>query len=272
MEQHSEQHGSIIRYRSGRLSREEDTIVAEHPVTVKINGEEFITLVCTPEYIEDMVVGYLASEGIIRGMQDIQQLWTQEKEGFVHVTTDRWNPLHRQLFAKRYVTSCCGSSRHGFVYVNDARTAKSKTGVHTLLTFDDCLRLMDEVLSGAELFHRTGGVHCAALCNTEGVVLSRTDIGRHNALDKIYGHCLKTGIDPSNQIIAFSGRISSEILLKAAKIGCEIILSKSAPTGLAVELAEQLGITAVGFIRQNSCNVYTHPERISDLGPLEMKL
>ncbi|MHA6529109.1 formate dehydrogenase accessory sulfurtransferase FdhD [Paenibacillus sp. BAC0078] len=264
MEQHSEQHGSIIRYRRGRLSREEDAIVTEQPVTVKINGEEFVTLVCTPEFIEDMVVGYLASEGMISGTQDIQNLWTQEEEGFVHVAIEHWNPLHRQLFGKRYVTSCCGASRHGFVFVNDVRTAKVKSAVHITLSFDDCFHLMDEVLDGAELFHRTGGVHCAALCDAEGVLLARSDIGRHNALDKIYGHCLRAGIDAGNKIIVFSGRISSEILLKAAKIGCEIILSKSAPTGLAIELAEQLGITAVGFIRQDSCNVYTHPERITD--------
>lgn len=261
-----QQAGSIIRYCQGRISREEDTMVTEHPVTIKINGEEFVTLVCTPEFIEDMAVGYLASEGIIRGFQDIQHIWVQEDEGYVHVTTDRWSLLHRQLFAKRYITSCCGASRHGFVYVNDARTAKSVSGIHVQLTFDDCFRLMNEVLTGAELFHRTGGVHCAALCNTEGVLIARSDIGRHNALDKIYGHCLRTGIDPANKIIVFSGRISSEILLKAAKIGTEIILSKSAPTGLAVQLAEHLGITSVGFIRPGSCNVYTHPERITDSG------
>lgn len=88
------------------------------------------------------------------------------------------------------------------------------------------------------------------------------DIGRHNALDKIYGHCLKNGISMEGKAIVFSGRISSEILLKVAKIGCELILSKSAPTELALELAEGLGITTVGFIRNDSLNIYTCPERI----------
>jgi FdhD protein len=88
------------------------------------------------------------------------------------------------------------------------------------------------------------------------------DIGRHNALDKIYGYCLKNNISIGNKVIVFSGRISSEILLKVAKIGCEVVLSKSAPTELALELAEELGITTVGFIRNNSFNIYTCPERI----------
>jgi FdhD protein len=91
------------------------------------------------------------------------------------------------------------------------------------------------------------------------------DIGRHNALDKIYGHCLKNDIPVDDKIIVFSGRISSEILLKVAKIGCEVILSKSAPTELALELAEQLGITTIGFIRNQALNVYTYPKRIVNI-------
>ncbi|AFH84834.1 Formate dehydrogenase accessory protein FdhD [Bacillus anthracis str. H9401] len=91
------------------------------------------------------------------------------------------------------------------------------------------------------------------------------DIGRHNALDKIYGYCLKNNISIGDKIIVFSGRISSEILLKVAKIGCEIILSKSAPTELALQLAEELGITTIGFIRNQSLNVYTHPERVLNI-------
>ncbi|GAB6991605.1 formate dehydrogenase accessory sulfurtransferase FdhD [Paenibacillus pini] len=254
--------GNIIRYERGIISKITDEIVTEHPVTLKINGEEFATLVCTPEYIEDMAVGYLASEGVITRYEDINNLWVQEDEGFVHVTVDKWSPLHRQMFSKRYVTSCCGSSRHGFVFFNDARTAKVLQNISVELSFDDCFRLVHDMQHGAVTFTNTGGVHNAALCDRNGIILMRMDIGRHNALDKIYGHCLKNGISMEDKVIVFSGRVSSEILLKVAKIGCGMILSKSAPTALALELAEHLGITVVGFIRGSSCNVYTHSHRI----------
>ncbi|WP_068616010.1 formate dehydrogenase accessory sulfurtransferase FdhD [Paenibacillus tuaregi] len=262
MEQQHER--SVIRYRQGRITQDHDLIVTEHPVTLKVNGEELATMVCSPEYIEDMAVGYLASEGVIKEYKDIQELWVQEQKGFVHVKTDRWNGQLQKLFTKRYITSCCGASRAGFVFFGDARTAKVMEGIHVTLSFEDIFRLMDEVLQGADLFQRTGGVHSAALCDREHVLLARSDIGRHNALDKIYGYCLKQEMKLEDKIIVFSGRISSEILLKVSKIGCEVILSKSAPTALALELADQLGITTVGFIRNNSCNVYTHPQRITD--------
>lgn len=134
--------------------------------------------------------------------------------------------------------------------------------VHVQITTEDCFRLMHDMQEGADIFKQTGGVHNAALCNVNGIILSRMDIGRHNALDKIYGYCLRNNISMQDKIIVFSGRLSSEILLKVSKIGCEIVLSKSAPTELALQLAEQLGITTVGFIRQQALNIYTQPQRI----------
>ncbi|MEH7399424.1 formate dehydrogenase accessory sulfurtransferase FdhD [Gottfriedia acidiceleris] len=252
----------ILRFENGETNDIEDSVVTEFPVTVKINGQELVTMVCTPEYIEDMVVGFLASEGVIRKYEDIENIWFQEKEGFVHVKTKNINPFYKDIQSKRYITSCCGMSRQGFVFVNDALTAKKMKEVNVQLSFQDCFRLMKEMQQSAFLFHETGGVHNAALCDLNGIVLNRMDIGRHNALDKIYGYCLKNNIRISDKIIVFSGRLSSEILLKVAKIGCEVILTKSAPTELALQLAEELGITTVGFIRNQSLNVYTHSKRI----------
>ncbi|MFY4777384.1 formate dehydrogenase accessory sulfurtransferase FdhD [Metabacillus sp. RGM 3146] len=255
----------ILRFENGKTESKEDIVVTEFPVTVKINGQEFVTMVCTPEYMEDMVIGFLASEGIIRKYKDIEEIWIQEKEGIAHVISANINPYYKNFQSKRYITSCCGMSRQGFVFVNDALTAKKMDNISTKLSIEDCFRLMSDMQQAASTFQLTGGVHNAALCEVDGILLSRMDIGRHNALDKIYGYCLKNNISMADKIIVFSGRISSEILLKAAKIGCGIILSKSAPTELALQLADQLGITTIGFIRSNSLNVYTYPERIINI-------
>ena len=252
----------IIRVENNQMKEIEDIVVTEYAVTVKINEQEFVTMVCTPEYVEDMVIGYLASERIIRNAEDIEEIWHQEKEGFVHVKTKQINPYYQQMQNKRYITSCCGMSRQGFVFANDALVAKKMEDIHVRITTDDCFRLMRDMQDSAETFKETGGVHNAALCDVNGIVLSRMDIGRHNALDKIYGYCLQNNISIQDKIIVFSGRISSEILLKVSKIGCEIVLSKSAPTDLALQLADELGITTVGFVRQNTLNIYTHKERI----------
>jgi FdhD protein len=254
-----------LHYQNGTAIDNEDRIVTEYPVTIKVNGQEFVTMVCTPEYIEDLAVGFLTSEGVIKQYQDIEDIWLQENEGFVHISTKKINPYFQKFDSKRYVNSCCGMSRTGFVFVNDALTAKKIDRIRVKLTIDDTFRLMDEMQKSATLFHDTGGVHNAALCDVNGMLINRVDIGRHNALDKIYGYCIRNNLSINDKIIVFSGRISSEILLKVAKIGCEVVLSKSAPTELALHLAEQLGITTIGFIREESLNVYTYPERLSDL-------
>lgn len=265
MEKKQQTARTVLRYEKGAFTEREDQIVTEQPVTIYINGREFITIVCTPEFLEDMAVGFLASEGIIPNPKNIRNIRVDEKQGIVRIEADKVYPFFENLQNKRFISSCCGMSRQGFVFAHDALTAKKMDGVRVTLSPEDCFSLMARLDESAEMFRRTGGVHNAALCSTEGFFLPRMDIGRHNALDKIYGHCLRNDIDVRNKVIAFSGRISSEILLKVAKIGCEIILSKSAPTELALTLAEELGITAVGFIRNESFNLYTHPERIGQL-------
>ncbi|WP_232697987.1 formate dehydrogenase accessory sulfurtransferase FdhD [Brevibacillus daliensis] len=251
----------IHKYDGSQFYTKNDEIASEFPLTLQVNNIEFATMVCTPDQMEELVIGFLASEGVIRTADEIKSLSIQEETGFAYIQLNRevdLSPVH----SKRFIGSCCGKSRQ-FYLQSDVRTAKTIMS-RQVITVQDCQRLMRQVNS--KFFQQTGGVHNAMLASKDGVVVIRMDIGRHNALDKIYGYCLSNRISLKDKVIAFSGRISSEVLLKVAKIGVGIILSKSAPTDLALDLAEELGITAVGFIRGDTLNVYTHPERIEGTG------
>jgi FdhD protein len=266
MDQQMQVTNQVLRYENGVVQLVEDVIVTEYPITIILNDQEFATLVCSPEDIEELVVGFLASEGIINCYEDIKELDVIETTGKAIVKTHRVNKLNEMFHSKRYVTSCCGKSRQSFYFYNDARTVKPIETKKKVLSIDDCFRLMEMMQESSTIFQETGGVHNAALCDDHGIVVARTDIGRHNALDKIYGYCLKNSITLEDKVIVFSGRISSEVLLKVAKIKCGVVLSKSAPTELALRLAQELGITAVGFIRKKALNIYTNPERIIQPG------
>ncbi|WP_442599991.1 formate dehydrogenase accessory sulfurtransferase FdhD [Neobacillus sp. D3-1R] len=270
MTQPMKMESSIWRYEEGVVHRVMDTIVTEYPMTIVLNGQEFATLVCSPEHLEELVVGFLASEGIIKSMKDIKELTIIEATGRAIVNTHKVNKLNELFHSKRVVTSCCGKSRQSFYFYNDARTVKPIENVDVSVSVNQCFHLMEMMQESSTIFQDTGGVHNAALCDTNGIIVDRSDIGRHNALDKIYGYCLQNSISLSDKIIVFSGRISSEVLLKVAKIGCGIVLSKSAPTELALRLAEELHITTVGFLRKHSLNIYTRPDRIEIQGDQSM--
>ncbi|WP_449540492.1 formate dehydrogenase accessory sulfurtransferase FdhD [Ferdinandcohnia sp. Marseille-Q9671] len=250
----------IIKFEDGQLVEEEDVIVTEFPLTIILNQQEFATMVCSPSELDELVVGFLASEGVIRFRDDIKSLHIDSGQGYAYVETVAPVTTSQEYYSKRFIGSCCGKGRQ-FYFVNDAKTAKTSTSTITL-TPEECIDLMNEMQQNSLVFQDTGGVHNAALCIPDKMIVNRTDIGRHNALDKILGHCLIHKIPVRDKVIVFSGRISSEVLLKAAKIGVGIVLSKSAPTDLAIKIAEELNITAVGFIRGGKLNVYSHPERI----------
>lgn len=263
MEEQSLTHWNVKRISELDPLEVDDVIAREFPLTIILNGEEFATMLCTPTHLEELVIGFLAGEGAIRSYDDIASLSVNESQGFVYVQLKKEIELDQKAYSKRYVGSCCGKSRQ-FYFKNDVLTARTiMTNFH--VTPLQCYNLMEKLRLQSEDFSLTGGVHNAALATVDDLIITRMDIGRHNTLDKLYGYCLKNHINMRDKLIIFSGRISSEVLLKAAKMGVGLFLSKSAPTDLALKLAEDLGITSVGFIRGDHMNIYTHPERV-DVG------
>ena len=251
---------SIIRYENGQLFATEAFYVTEFPLTIMVNGEEFATIICSPTNMEELVLGFLASEGAILKRDELKSIQIDDSKGFAHVELTKSLGDRFEYSTKRMIASCCGKSRE-FYFHNDAAIAKtsmSKIELHP----QQILRMMTQLQSASVIFKQTGGLHNAAISDGNTFFEHRQDIGRHNALDKLYGYCIQRHISVRDKVLIFSGRISSEILIKAAKIGVGVILSKSAPTTLAVQLAKDLNITAIGFIRDGNFNIYSHPERI----------
>lgn len=252
---------SIIRYENGQLFETEDFYVTEFPLTIMVNGEEFATIICSPTNMEELVLGFLASEGAILKRDELKSIQIDDSKGFAHVELTKSLGDRFEYSTKRMIASCCGKSRE-FYFHNDAAIAKtsiSKIELHP----QQILRMMTQLQSASVIFKQTGGLHNAAISDGNTFFEHRQDIGRHNALDKLYGYCIQRHISVRDKVLIFSGRISSEILIKAAKIGVGVILSKSSPTTLAVQLAKDLNITAIGFIRDGNFNIYSHPERIN---------
>lgn len=251
------------RFKNNSYSIDDETIAIEFPLTVMLNGEEFATMVCSPTDLRELLIGFLASEGVIRSVQEITSLSIDDERGFAYIEIDK--PLEQigQDHSKRFIGSCCGKSRQ-FYFKSDVQTAKTVVS-QLKITAEQCIRLMEDMQNKSEHFQQTGGVHNAAIGTVDEILTIRTDIGRHNALDKVYGNILDNHISLSDKVIIFSGRISSEVLLKISKMGIGILISKSAPTDLALKLADDLGITAIGFVRNNKMNVYTHPHRVKDI-------
>jgi FdhD protein len=253
---------NILRFTDGQIQNVTDLLVNEAPLTVHINGKETATLVSSPVERKELTYGFLAAEGFIEKPDQVQKLLLNEREGMVWVEVAEAKIPAEQFFLKRYLTSCCGKSRPGFYYANDALVTKP---VVADLVLPGCriLELMHKLEEHSDLFLKTGGVHTGALGNNNGNVLHYSfDIGRHNVLDKLYGWGLLNDVRFADLCMIFSGRVSSEVLLKVAKMGIAILIARSAPTGLALDLAEELGITVAGFVRGSRMNIYTCPERI----------
>ncbi len=256
----------VLRVQEFGIQEQEDLIVREKALTIYLNSKEFATIVCSPTHLDYMAVGFLCAEGILRRRSDLKEITIDEEKGLAFVVTGgQAGNLAEQLFLKRYITPCCGRSRASFYFSTDALLCKNIAS-DVKVAAVAVLSLAAELEERSRLFHKTGGVHSAALAADGKILVFHEDIGRHNTLDKILGQCFLEGIPLEDKMIVFSGRVSSEVLLKTAKMGVAVIISRSAPTDLALELAEDLGITVIGFARDKRFNIYTHPERVVTRG------
>ncbi len=237
--------------------RETTSVPKEMALTIYVDNEELVTILCTPTKLIQLVLGFLYSEGIIADKSDVASMRVCEEESLADVRLSK--PGHT-LPARRTLSSGCGG---GVSFTPERQKVDSSLNV----TPGEVLSLMRQLNEKAELYRFCGGVHTSALANTGDLLVVAEDIGRHNTLDKIMGECLLMELSTRDRLLLATGRISSEMLSKAAKMETPIVVSRSSPTDQSISLAHDLGITLIGYVRGNRFSVYSHEERLQ--GALE---
>jgi len=231
-------------------------VVREQPLTVTVNGEKFLTLLCSPVKMEALVVGYLWMEKVIAGLEEITRLEVSPVDGQADVTLS--HPV--TLPTERILTSGCGG---GITFRIDHRLFP-RLASRARVSPEQLGARMKDLFNAAVHYKASRGIHGAALSDGERVLIVAEDVGRHNAVDKVKGEALQRGIPTEDRILLSTGRISSEMLLKAARMGVPIVASRTSPTEMAVALAEQLNITVCGYVRPDGLNLYAGSGLIID--------
>jgi FdhD protein len=245
-------------YRSVTHDGIDDVVAIEEPLEIRVDGAALAVTMRTPGHDEELALGFLYGEGLIDGPRPAGLT-----EDFANNTIEVAGPLTRDPGVRQfYTTSSCGVCGKGAlqeVAVLSAPVSAAPT-ISRALAADLPSRLQQPG------FARTGGLHATGLFTAAGELLhTREDVGRHNAMDKVIGRALTDGRLPlSGHILCVSGRLSFELVQKAAVAGAPILIGVGAPSSLAIELAGDRGLTLCGFARRGTVNVYTHPERIAD--------
>jgi FdhD protein len=239
---------TYLRVRGAHVDEIGGEVVREQPLTIYVNDQKFLTLLCTPIDLEALVVGYLWMEKVIAGLDDVRSVEVSPVDGRAEGTLRHGVTLPTE----RILTSGCGG---GITFRIDHRLFPRLNS--ELRVRPEALSLrMKDLFAAAIHYKASRGIHGAALTDGERLFLVAEDVGRHNAVDKIKGAALQQGIATEDRILLSTGRISSEMLLKAARMGVPLVASRTSPTEMAVALAEQLNITVCGYVRTDGLNLY----------------
>jgi FdhD protein len=251
---------------SGEAARAiEEPVIAEMRLRIEVDGAEVVELMCSPHRVNALVLGFLYHEGMIDGLDDVASMRVCLPDGLAEVWLSRPAP---PLPIRRIITSGCTGGVSFGAYLEkleQLRLPPDAVRISPPRVYVALRQLYDH----SSLYNQSGGVHTSIMFDptspadpSGGILAVGEDIGRHNTLDKLRGESLLRGFETRGAMIVSSGRISSEMLIKAALMGVPIVGSRTSPTQLAVTLAEHLNLTVIGYIRSASMNVYTGWERV----------
>lgn len=244
----------VLKCRDGRFESVLDPVAVERRLRISVNGEEVLRLYCSPVMVKELVVGLFMTEGIIEGE------WCTDTVSIVYgdeITADIKADGRVRAEGGSITSGCVGGVTFMDGYEAEPLTDSFKIDAAVLRD------VFARFHSTSALYNDTGCVHSAALSDGRDIICFAEDIGRHNAVDKVIGYSILEGLRFQDKMMLASGRLSSEIITKCARWKVPLVASRTAPTSLAVEIAQKAGVTAVGFVRGKRFNVYSNPERVT---------
>ena len=246
-----------------KAEKKMDYVAEESPLYLFVNTTLWVTILCTPTNIKELAVGHLLSEGILKSIDEIEEIILKEKENACYVklkpTVKVEDRIKLSRLHARVIASACGAGSP-YQYTGKNPVVESNLTVSAKIIFES----VNQLNFKAEGFRQTGGLHVAAIYKSDGsLVALAEDVGRHNAVDKVIGIAALNRVDFGTCFLALSGRISGDVAFKAAKVGLPIIASLSAALSSGITTAEDSNVTLAGFVRGKRLNVYTAPQRIT---------
>jgi len=248
----------VIRFDGVRFERAEAPLIREVSLRIVYNHDQVMTIACAGNYLDELAVGFMRSEGLLGSASDIEEMQVRPEERIVEVLTvdhHRVKTVSGQGGGALFSSGARGIS---------ARKTDKKNLRDLAMRIDPqkVLRWMDELVDRSVLHNTSHGTHCSALGDESGILICREDIGRHNTIDMIGGYTLLHNVDCSDKILMTTGRISSEMVQKVWNLGIPVIITRSAPTAEAIRILQGAGMTLIGYVREGKMNVYTHQDRV----------
>ena len=235
--------------------RVDGAVIDERTVCIFVYGQEIATMMATPVDLDALALGFLFTEGFIQSMDDVALVARSRRGNCIDIWLDE---AIAEMPARAIRTSGCG----GGITFDDLTGSRAPLPRGCVCTAQQVIDRYFELRATELLYPVTRGVHASALCTPDALLLRAEDVGRHNTLDKLAGKALLQGVPTAGRMIVTTGRISSEMLGKAVKMGVEIVASRTSPTSRSLALARAWNVTIIGYIRRDSLRLYTAPERI----------
>ncbi len=259
----------ITRYKGNEIEKVKDTVATERYLKIILGDTEFVTLLCTPSMVKELAVGFLVSEGTLKGKWCSEEIDVIDKDDVVIVRIPLIVDPKGDPKGSVVVTSGCGK---GITFAGkEDITSMKKIASDLTVSIGEIRHLLKDFRERSELYRTTACVHSAALCKVASgnhgspeIVVFAEDLGRHNAVDKVFGYSLLNGVSTEDKVLIVSGRVSSEVLQKAALRNVPVVMSRTAPTSFSVEMAERAGITLIGFARRERMNIYSNDWRVKN--------